>query len=75
MQIPLSSREKQLLRRLAWGRSDAVIAAEIGGTKKQIASQRERLLAKLCITSSQDLARAAKTLIAQRQPPFDKIGQ
>ncbi|WP_409334763.1 LuxR C-terminal-related transcriptional regulator [Bradyrhizobium neotropicale] len=40
----LSSREKRLLRRLAAGKTDAEIAARLGGGAKQISEQRGRLL-------------------------------
>ncbi|WP_128936376.1 LuxR C-terminal-related transcriptional regulator [Bradyrhizobium zhanjiangense] len=47
----LSPREKQLLRRLAAGKTDRQIAAKLGGTIDQISDQRKRLLKKLRITS------------------------
>ena len=58
----LSSREKQLLRRLAQGKSDKEIARQIGGTEVQIAAQRQRLIGKLGIRSPTELAAAAERL-------------
>jgi DNA-binding CsgD family transcriptional regulator len=49
--LPLSSREKQLLRRLAKGMSDNAISEQIGGMPKQISEQRQRLCRKLGISS------------------------
>ena len=60
----LSPREKQLLRRLAVGKSDRVIACEIGGTQQQIGVQRTRLIAKLHIHSQAQLVTAAAQLAA-----------
>jgi DNA-binding NarL/FixJ family response regulator len=45
--VTLSARESQLLRRSALGKSDKVIAREIGGTQQQIEMQRERLTDRL----------------------------
>ena len=45
----LTPLEKQLLRRLAQGEVDKVIAQEIGGTEEQVAGQREALMQKLNI--------------------------
>jgi DNA-binding NarL/FixJ family response regulator len=45
--VTLSARERQLLRRFALGKSDKVIAREIGGTQQQIEMQRERLIDRL----------------------------
>ena len=59
---PLTQREKQLLRRLAGQKSDAEIAAQIGGTAFQIGAQRERLLARLGIVSDSEIREAAKSL-------------
>jgi DNA-binding CsgD family transcriptional regulator len=47
--VILSPREKQLLRRFAVGKSDKVIACEIGGTEQGIRMQRKRLFEKLQI--------------------------
>jgi DNA-binding NarL/FixJ family response regulator len=58
----LSPREKALLRRLAEGKSDKQIAAQIGGTKQQIAAQRQRLIDRLGISSPTELAAAAGRL-------------
>jgi len=58
----LTAREKQLLRRLALGRSDVQIAREIGGTYELIASQRERLLTRLRISSEKQIVEAADKL-------------
>jgi DNA-binding CsgD family transcriptional regulator len=41
---PLTPREKQLLRRLAAGKTDAQIAERIGGRVKRISEQRARLV-------------------------------
>jgi DNA-binding CsgD family transcriptional regulator len=59
--VILSPREKQLLRRFALGKSDKVIACEIGGTQQQIGVQRKRLVEKLQIQSQAQLV----TLVAQ----------
>jgi DNA-binding CsgD family transcriptional regulator len=61
---PLSSREKQLLRRLAKGMSDDVIASRIGGRRDQIAEQRQRLCQKLGIGSLVEIKEAAARLAA-----------
>ena len=58
----LTSREKKLLRRLAQGKADRAIAAEIGGTARQVERQREALLKKLQIKSQAQLAEAAYKL-------------
>ena len=60
--VPLTSREKQLLRRLAAAKSDGEIAAQIGGTIKQVSAQRARLLEKLKISTSAEIADAANQL-------------
>ena len=62
--VLLSPREKQLLRRFALGKSDRVIAYEIGGTQQQIGVQRTRLIAKLHIHSQAQLVTAAAQLAA-----------
>jgi DNA-binding CsgD family transcriptional regulator len=61
-ELILSPREKQLLRRLAQGKSDKQIAAQIGGTEQQIAAQRQRLIDRLEIRSPTELAAAAERL-------------
>ncbi|WP_156438208.1 response regulator transcription factor [Bradyrhizobium valentinum] len=53
--VILSPREKQLLRRFALGKSDRVIACEIGGTHQRIGVQRKRLIEKLQIQSQAQL--------------------
>jgi DNA-binding CsgD family transcriptional regulator len=58
----LSSREKQLLRRLAKGMSDVDIAYQIGGRPDQISEQRQRLCKKLGISSQSKLVEAAARL-------------
>jgi DNA-binding CsgD family transcriptional regulator len=58
----LSSREKRLLRRLAAGKTDAEIAARLGGSAKQISEQRDRLLHRLGISSAAEIADAAERL-------------
>jgi DNA-binding CsgD family transcriptional regulator len=60
--LPLSPREKQLLRRLAAGRTDAQIAEQLGGTQKQISEQRTRLLGKLGIGTPAEITDAAERL-------------
>ena len=60
--VILSPREKQLLRRLARGKSDQVIASEIGGTTQQIGLQRKRLIEKLHIQSQAQLVTLAAQL-------------
>src|SRR6476659_612243 len=58
----LTPREKQLLRRFARGKADHQIGREIGGNRRQIALQRERLLAKLQIRSHDEICEAARQL-------------
>ena len=58
----LSPREKQLLRRLAKGKSDKQIATQIGGTEQQIAAQRQRLIDRLGIHSPTELTAATERL-------------
>ncbi|MGL3109397.1 helix-turn-helix domain-containing protein [Bradyrhizobium sp. BR 1432] len=60
--LPLTPREKQLLRRLAAGKTDHEIAVRLGGTAKQVAGQRERLLAKLGICAPAEIEDAAERL-------------
>jgi DNA-binding CsgD family transcriptional regulator len=60
--VILSPREKRLLRRLAQGKSDRRIAAEIGGTDRQIGIQRRRLIERLSIGSEAELVKAAEQL-------------
>jgi DNA-binding CsgD family transcriptional regulator len=60
--ILLSPREKQFLRRLAAGKTDDQIAEGLGGTAKQVALQRARLLAKLNISTPSEIADAAEQL-------------
>ncbi|MGY8682884.1 helix-turn-helix transcriptional regulator [Bradyrhizobium sp. UFLA05-153] len=60
--LPLTSREKQFLRRLAAGKTDAQIAERLGGTAKQVGQQRARLLAKLGLSAPQEIADAAERL-------------
>ena len=62
--VILSPREKQLLRRFAFGESDKVIANEIGGTQEQIEMQRKRLFEKLRIQSQAQLVTLAGQLAA-----------
>jgi len=68
--LPLSSRGKQLLRRLAKGMSDDVIATQIGGRPDQIAEQRLRLCQKLGIGSLAEIMEVAVRLAAW--PPFPR---
>jgi DNA-binding CsgD family transcriptional regulator len=68
--LPLSSREKKLLRRLAKGMSDDVIASQIGGRPDQIAEQRQRLCQKLGISSRAEIMEVAARLAAW--PPFPR---
>jgi DNA-binding CsgD family transcriptional regulator len=58
----LSGREKRLLRRIAKGKSNWRIAAEIGGTEQQIGEQRRRLLSKLEIRSQETVTEIADRL-------------
>jgi DNA-binding NarL/FixJ family response regulator len=61
---PLTRREKQLLRRLARGMTDAGIANDIGGTTtKQIEAQRTRLLNRLGISTIDEIREAARSLV------------
>ncbi|MGV7219311.1 LuxR C-terminal-related transcriptional regulator [Bradyrhizobium sp. UFLA05-112] len=64
--LPLSPREKQLLRRLAAGKTDAQIARHIGGTAEQVAEQRTRLLGKLKIGAPNEIADVAERLASWR---------
>jgi len=58
----LSPREKQLLRRIAKGKSNQRIAVEIGGTEQQIGEQRRILLSKLGVRSEETVAEIADRL-------------
>ena len=62
--VILSAREKQRLRRFALGKSDRVIAREIGGTQQRIGVQRKRLIEKLHIQSEAQLVTLAAQLAA-----------
>ena len=62
--VILSPREKLLLRRFANGKSDKVIAEEIGGTQEQVGMQRKRLIDKLQIQSQAQLVTLAGQLAA-----------
>ena len=64
--IELSPREKQFLRRLAAGKTDAQIAERLGGSVKQISEQRARLLEKLGVRSPAEIADAAERLACWR---------
>ena len=64
--IELSPCEKQFLRRLAAGKTDAQIAERLGGSVKQIAKQRARLLEKLGISSPAEIADAAERLACSK---------
>jgi DNA-binding CsgD family transcriptional regulator len=71
----LSPREKQLLRRLAKGKSDEQIAVQIGGTKLQVAAQRQRLTDRLGIRSPTELAAAAERLARLGKASLGKEGK
>jgi DNA-binding NarL/FixJ family response regulator len=58
----LSPLEQQLLRRLAQGKLDKVIAQEIGGTEEQVAAQRQALVQKLNIQYRFQLCAAVNKL-------------
>lgn len=60
--LPLSPREKQLLRRIAAGKTDAQIAERLGGGALRVAEQRARLLHKLGISTPAEIADAAERL-------------
>ena len=62
--VILSPREKQLLRRLARGKTDRQVAREIGGTEQQVGAQRRRLIERLRIQSEEQLVAAADQLAA-----------
>ncbi|WP_027527240.1 LuxR C-terminal-related transcriptional regulator [Bradyrhizobium sp. Ec3.3] len=64
--LPLSPREKQLLRRFVAGKTDAQIAERLGGTATQVAEQRVRLLEKLKISAPDEIADAAERLASWR---------
>ncbi|WP_080703949.1 LuxR C-terminal-related transcriptional regulator [Bradyrhizobium japonicum] len=59
---PLSRREKQLLRRIAAGKTDREIAGRLGDRAERISQQRARLLLKLGINSPAEIADAARRL-------------
>jgi DNA-binding CsgD family transcriptional regulator len=61
-EVPLTPREKQLLRRLAAGKTDAQIAGRFGSDVERVALQRARLLRKLGIRTRTEIAEAAKLL-------------
>ena len=61
-ELQLSPREKLLLRRLAAGKTGAEIAVGLGGNAEQISQQRMRLLERLGISSSVEIAEAAERL-------------
>jgi len=61
-ELPLSFRERKLLRRIAAGKTDHEIALRIGGTDKQVAEQRARLLGKLGLSTAAEIADAAERL-------------
>lgn len=58
----LSPREKQLLRRIAAGKTDAEIAGRFGGGVKRVAEQRARLLRKLGLSDPAEIVEAAERL-------------
>ena len=60
--FPLSPREKKLLRRMAQGLPDRIIAVQIGGRADQVRKQRLRLLTKLQISSRVELLAVAQRL-------------
>ena len=60
--VPLSPREKLMLRRLAQGKTDHQIAVENRRRQDQIGFQRERLLQRLQIGSEEQLAAVALRL-------------
>lgn len=60
--FPLSPREKQLLRRIAAGKTDAQIAERFGGGAKRVADQRARLLRKLGVSEPAEIVEAAERL-------------
>jgi DNA-binding NarL/FixJ family response regulator len=61
-EFPLSSREKQMLRRLAKGWTTEAIRQSIGGTLDQVQEQQSRLMRKLQINSQKELIDAATRL-------------
>jgi DNA-binding CsgD family transcriptional regulator len=74
--VILSPREKLLLRRFAYGKSDIVISQEIGGTQEQIRMQRKRLIEKLQIQSHAQLVTLAGQLAAwPARPGSGKYGR
>ena len=58
----LSPREKQLLRRIAAGKTDDQIAVRIGGSAEQVSKQRARLLGRLGVSTQAEIADAAQRL-------------
>ena len=61
-ELPLTPREKQLLRRMAKGRSNAEIRKEMGGTSDQVLDQQFRLIRKLKVNSEAELIKAARLI-------------
>ncbi|TGN74456.1 hypothetical protein EOW77_0033750 [Bradyrhizobium yuanmingense] len=57
--LPLTSREKQLLRRIAAGKTAAEISARFGGEPERVPEQRAKLLEKLGISAPAEIADAA----------------
>jgi DNA-binding NarL/FixJ family response regulator len=60
---------------LAQGKSDDQIAGQIGGTKQQIAAQRQRLIDRLGIHSPTELAAAAERLARFGKASLGKGGK
>jgi DNA-binding CsgD family transcriptional regulator len=65
----LTPREKRLLRRFAQGRTDKSIARELCEPVERIAAQRERILEKLQIKSTDELAETAVRLASRGERP------
>jgi DNA-binding CsgD family transcriptional regulator len=61
----LTPREKRLLRRFAQGRTDKSIARELCEPVERIAEQRERLIEKLQIQSTDQLTEIADRLASR----------
>jgi len=61
-QIYLSPREKQLLRRMAAGKTEAELVSCFGGSIEQMSNVRMRLLSKLGISAQIEITEAAERL-------------
>ncbi len=56
---PLSAREEEVLRRIAWGQSNKAIAAELGLSTKTVETYKSRITEKLGLRSRTEMVRFA----------------